>query len=1092
MTPLIQNLLTAGFHGSVIIAAVLLLRLILKKAPKRVVCVLWMLAFIRLLMPFQLESNFSLQPEAIPLEETTFYESVIEHTSPDNIAATDPQPNDDSTIPQPIIPESSDDNIAGEVGFVQSELEEVAPVHWTSVLPYFWLVGTFCCLLYAVVSYIQLKRTVREAVRIIGCWECDRIETAFILGYIRPRIYVPMGLSRRTRKHILAHEWAHLQTGDHWFKLLAYLACCLHWFNPLVWVAYRLMCKDMEHACDERVVRYMNLEARKQYSHALLTCSTNHGHYTPCPVAFGEVSVKSRILSVLNYRKPSFWITLIAVITVACVGVFLMTSPTSLKSSDNALPDEMMELADAIHAEPYLGNPEKEKLSKLLARVTPEPLTAPKVRKTVTVSNVDELLTALAPDTEIVLMPGTYKLWEAADYGNNDKYHSYYSWGNSNQLELYNLKNCILSGSGKGETVILAEPSEADVLLLKSCSNLYLKGITFGHATAPVQYSCSGYALSMRACMNMMMEDLGLYGCGVIGLYTDLCHNISISNSDIYDCSTSGIALSETYYADIFECNLYDIGTLQNNAGSIISVFGGSNVSVSNCQIENNHSRELISCNNNDALFQGNRFTDNHVSDGAFWFTQCSPVLNDNTFEQNELMNWYYEFSEPASDLNGKELTKEYFDSIHIKTFTPTAVKTIVKVSTIDDFLAAIAPNTEIVLEGELFDLSKATAYGNTNGAYYYWNPVHDGYELVIHNVNNMTICSLDDDMDKHSITAFPRYANVLHFQFCSNITLSGFTAGHAETGAACGGGVIRIDSSEQFTIDNCGLFGCGTIGIDASSSRSITVTECDIYECTTGGIFAHMVNDMEIKNTTFRDLGGYNGMSGYIIAPMECSNIIMDGEEVTDRINYFAEKVNADEISFRVNGEAVDSVSVYGGTVPYVIADVGTFLKIKLDGIPESTAVTWSYADSTVINAISHPDHCQVEVRGIGKAVLTALCGNVRKDIVITGTIPTDAAAVNSDICITYDGQSLTECTAAVGDSIEFGTENLSSDNSYIINWSSDNRDAISVEYTSQTTCTVHIIGTGEATLAAYELPLSEYDNAKYAAVKIHCRESW
>ena len=142
MTPLIQNLLTAGFHGSVIIAAVLLLRLIRKKAPKRVVCVLWMLAFIRLLMPFQLESNFSLQPEAIPLEETAFYETVIEYTSSDNITATEPQQNDDGTIPQPIIPEHFDSNIIDEDNFVQSELEEAAPIHWTSMLPYCWMVGT--------------------------------------------------------------------------------------------------------------------------------------------------------------------------------------------------------------------------------------------------------------------------------------------------------------------------------------------------------------------------------------------------------------------------------------------------------------------------------------------------------------------------------------------------------------------------------------------------------------------------------------------------------------------------------------------------------------------------------------------------------------------------------------------------------------------------------------------------------------------------------------------------------------------------------------------------------------------------------------
>lgn len=1093
MTPLMQNLLTASFHGSVVICAVLLLRLILNKAPKRVICALWMLAFIRLLMPFQLESSLSLQPEAIPLEETSFYETMIENTSADDVTTTNPQLSDDNAVTEPNISEGFHGMITVDDSIDQSEPEpqqSPAPKHWSSILPYLWLVGTITTLLYAVVSYLQLKRTVREAVRIIGCWECDRIETAFILGYIRPRIYVPMGLSRRTRKHILSHEWAHLQTGDHWFKLLAYLTCCLHWFNPLVWVAYRMMCKDMEHACDERVVRYMDLEARKQYSHALLTCSTNHSHYTPCPVAFGEVSVKSRILSVLNYRKPSFWITLIAVIAVVCVGVFLMTSPEKNNSEQDELRQQIAALEEHIRNDPFYQGVELENLKAFLNVQPSVRPNVPTVSKTVTVSDVDQLLAAIAPDTHIILESGTYNLWEAADYGQSG--NTYYEWGNDHQLQLFDLENLIISGSGMGETVILAQPSQADVLYMTNCHNIFLEGFTLGHLERPYPYTCTGYALTLDKSTNILMDSMGLYGCGVIGLNTQLCSNLLIRNSDIYDCSFYGICFTDTYYSTIENCRFYDIGIPQSVAGSVLCLNATNGIAITDCEITNNYVRNLMNCRTAyDVELSKNSFSKNTVSDAAFDLTSAQPVAANNRFEHNELTQWY-NGTNKLHDALGAEITAEALDSIHATTPKSVGSQTEVHVSTVDEFLAAIAPNTDIVLDAASYDLSKATGYGKTNGEYYYWQQAYDGYELVIYKANNMTIRSSDDNLKKHTITAVPRYANVLHFNLCSNIALSGFTAGHTD-GGGCGGGVIRLTSSKDILVDNCGLFGCGTIGVDIDSSESVTITDCDIYECSVGGVCVLESDTVTIQDTDFRDLGGYNsGYPGYVVAVLFSTNVTLDGEEVTDRINYSPENVNADEISFLVNGEPVDTVNVYDGTTVSVSADIGTFLKVEVDGIPEGTAVTWSYDDPNVISAVPQSDYCQVEIFGVGRTVLTALCGNVRKNILIIGTEPDDTEAVNTDLRITYAGQSLTECSAAVGDSIEFGTDILSSDNSYVINWSTDNPDVISVEYTSETTCTVHVIDTGEATLSAYEPRLIQDEDVKCATVKIYCRESW
>ncbi|MDY4221428.1 MAG: M56 family metallopeptidase [Candidatus Faecousia sp.] len=175
------------------------------------------------------------------------------------------------------------------------------------------------------------------------------METAFVLGFVKPKIYIPSGMSGDTKKQILSHERTHLEKGDHWIKMIGFVALALHWFNPLVWIAYVLLCKDIEIACDQRVVQFMELDERKAYSSALLQCSTNRVHYAACPVAFGEVSVKYRIKSVLNYRKPGFWISLLGVAAVGFVTLCLITSPAE---AAQVVIDTQAELRQMSHQNP--------------------------------------------------------------------------------------------------------------------------------------------------------------------------------------------------------------------------------------------------------------------------------------------------------------------------------------------------------------------------------------------------------------------------------------------------------------------------------------------------------------------------------------------------------------------------------------------------------------------------------------------------------------------------------------------------------------------------------------------------------------------
>lgn len=292
MNTFFQSLLTASFHGSIVILAVILLRLVLKKTPKKYVCFLWTLAGIRLLMPIPVTSRFSLQPSKI-------------------------------TIPVPI-----------------------HPTVWLLLL---WLSVALAIGMVSLISYVRLQRQVKDAVKVKGGWESDRIETAFVLGFVKPKIYIPSGMSGDIKKQILSHERTHLEKGDHWIKMIGFVALALHWFNPLVWIAYVLLCKDIEIACDQRVVQFMELDERKAYSSALLQCSTNRVHYAACPVAFGEVSVKYRIKSVLNYRKPGFWISLLGVAAVGFVTLCLLTSPAD---ASQVVIDTQAELRKASHQDP--------------------------------------------------------------------------------------------------------------------------------------------------------------------------------------------------------------------------------------------------------------------------------------------------------------------------------------------------------------------------------------------------------------------------------------------------------------------------------------------------------------------------------------------------------------------------------------------------------------------------------------------------------------------------------------------------------------------------------------------------------------------
>ena len=320
MDAVFSRLMEVSGEGSVIVLAVLALRLVLRRAPRRTVCLLWMLAVLRLLVPFKIESDWSLQPE-----QEVFTPPVVQE-----------EYFDSGTAQTPMIPEYLENTV--EYPLDQPTVPEKVTV--ADILPWLWLLGAGLLAVHGAVSYVRLKGRVRDAVVLEeGVWLCPGLDTAFVLGFFRPQIYLPV-LDAQERELVLRHERCHIRRLDHWWKLAAYAAVSIHWFNPLVWVTYVLLCRDMELACDQDTVRGMDNAQRRAYSAALLNCAARRSGIAACPVAFGEISVKERIKMVLNYRKPGFWVTVIALVAAVAVGFFLLTSPkelTDLERCEQAL-----------------------------------------------------------------------------------------------------------------------------------------------------------------------------------------------------------------------------------------------------------------------------------------------------------------------------------------------------------------------------------------------------------------------------------------------------------------------------------------------------------------------------------------------------------------------------------------------------------------------------------------------------------------------------------------------------------------------------------------------------------------------------------
>ena len=310
MNELFLKIINMSISASWLVLAVLILRFVLKKAPKWINVLLWGIVAIRLICPFSFESTLSLIPsaETIPLNigmDTT-------PTINSGISAINNAVN-------PIISQSNTPMAGASVNLLQITI---------GIYEYIWIFGMIALALYTAISYWRLRRKVDTAVRYKdNIFQSENVSFPFVLGIIKPRIYLPFKMNGQYLEHVVAHEQAHICRKDHWWKPLGFLLLMIHWFNPLMWLAYVLLCRDIELACDEKVIKELGNEQRGDYTQALVACSVNRRMIAACPLAFGEVSVKERVKSVMNYKKPAFWVIIISVIVCVGVAVCFLTNP---------------------------------------------------------------------------------------------------------------------------------------------------------------------------------------------------------------------------------------------------------------------------------------------------------------------------------------------------------------------------------------------------------------------------------------------------------------------------------------------------------------------------------------------------------------------------------------------------------------------------------------------------------------------------------------------------------------------------------------------------------------------------------------------
>lgn len=489
----------------------------------------------------------------------------------------------------------------------------------------------------------------------------------------------------------------------------------------------------------------------------------------------------------------------------------------------------------------------------------------------VTVTDIDELIASIAPNTTINLEAGNYDLFSAKTYG-GDTENRYCRWVETYdgyELLIIDVSGLSVIGTDSNAVTLSALPRYANVLNFEKCRDITLVNFTAGHTKQ--QGTCAGGVLKFEKTDNISIDGCSLFGCGILGVEASDCADISIINTEIFDCSYGAMNCYTCKKILLESCEIYRCGIKGAEAYDLFYLQSCSDFSLNKCSVHDNYAQRLFSGGYSGKVsFTSDRIEKNVFSDAVFSCGNYSPIVEGCSFISNTVPAWYDAGGVFATDSNGNVLTKTELESMgydsevvikdnkNDKEQQPSAdVLGVVRVKTVDEFLAAIASNTTIILNSGTYDLSTASQYGNYGGEHYRWEEEYDGPELVITDVSNLTIIGDSGDPENYTITASPRYADVISFNNCSGITVDGITAGHTEAPGTCSGGVLNFVDCNGIYLYACRLFGCGISGIEANRCIGLTAENCEIYDCSFYGVNISFTSGIEFINCDIHDING-------------------------------------------------------------------------------------------------------------------------------------------------------------------------------------------------------------------------------------------
>ena len=524
------------------------------------------------------------------------------------------------------------------------------------------------------------------------------------------------------------------------------------------------------------------------------------------------------------------------------------------------------------------------------AETEPPETSAPKTedgRPVTEVTTVDELLDAIAPDTVIELTGQRYMLTEASTYGTGSG-SGYYRWdtGDGAELVIENVTGLTIRAANR-DTCIVTEPRWVNVLHFTGCEDITLEGFTAGHTDGAY---CSGGVLCFENTKGVTVDGCSLYGCGTEGVTTYSCEDVAVTGSEIWNCSQGAAFIYDSKNVSFDNCDFHGItaefgmfrtidsdkfallnSTIRDSSGDVFfNSSRSSGVYIGGCEVSGNKFRDMFASELIPVTVEGCALGDNDIID---WYADMEKLgsLYENSKAVDPDGNVY-----TYSALQEMQKTENAVWNAYVPEVSTPEVAVSedgkVHVTTVDEFLAAIAPDTTIYLEPGVYDLSTAAGCGVTETDRYRWDLRFDGPSLVITGVDGLTIEGAG--AESVTIAAVPRYADVLGFERCAGLTLRGFTAGHTEEKGYCTGGVLYFDLCDDAVIDGCALFGCGIMGITASNCDDMNVSNTEIYDCEYGAVTLNDSNAV-FDSCDIHDNGGPDFQ-------LYGSTAIVDGKEQT------------------------------------------------------------------------------------------------------------------------------------------------------------------------------------------------------------------